>query len=157
MSNRNGFTLVEITIVLLIIGLLAQFGFPRFFSNKQTQEEKFISSLNALVQESIRTAIDSQVIQKVFINLLTQEIELLPIGSNKPTKVLNVPKEIEISDIYINNASVFTSGGKRLNAYFFINIDGVAQHVKLDLINLESNFGVESFLLNPFTGRFIKQ
>jgi type IV pilus assembly protein PilA len=48
MKNKSGFTLVEIMIVVVIIGLLAAMAIPAFQSVRQTSTEK--SALNDLRQ-----------------------------------------------------------------------------------------------------------
>ena len=52
--NRKGFTLVELTVVILIIGIIATIAAPRFFDSLDTAQENAAVSSLATIRNAIQ-------------------------------------------------------------------------------------------------------
>ena len=50
---QRGFTLIEIVVVILLIGIITAMGLPRFLRSGQTPTEEFIGRLNNLVGDGV--------------------------------------------------------------------------------------------------------
>lgn len=161
MSKRSkfsaGFTLIEIILVILIIGIAAQIGIPRVFRTRQNVTIDFISRLNNLVQAGIQAAIDSGEMHKVLFSLRAKQVELVSTVSNKTSMKIKMANEIALQDFFINGINQFKAMAEKDSAFFFINTEGTAQNVKLILVDESKQPLIKSeFVLNPFTGRFLR-
>lgn len=161
---KSGFTIIELIIVILIIGLLFSIGLPRFLNTGISGADKFIARLNKLTLEGAQKAQKFNKIYKVFINMAGKKIELLPNILNKestkssnPELTETIPDSIELLDFFIDNKSQFTSSSSiKKNAYFLINSAGITQDTKVLFKdnNPKSKRGSYEILLNPFMAQF---
>lgn len=154
MMNR-GFSLIELMIVILLIGIIATIGIPRFLRTTRTEAEQFIARLNALVADGAQLAVQTQQPQKVLFNLLARTVELQDVSDNKAKRSIDIPKVLEIEDVYINGKSQFTGEGEKRTVYFLITSEGISQEVRL-VLTTETQAGKKTYelYLNPFTGIF---
>lgn len=156
---KKGFSLIELTIVILIIGIIASLGLPRFFRGSRTKSEQFIAQLTGLVRDGVQLALQTNEPQKVLFNLMAKKVELQSIADNKTRRSMNIPSGVEVEDLLINGKSPFVGGGEKRTVYFLINPDGISQEVTLILIDhavksRNPRAGRYEFYLNPFTGVF---
>ncbi len=164
---KSGFTLIELIIVLLIMGLLISVGLPRFTDTGTNNTDKFIAHLNKLTLEGAHRAQRFNRVYKVFLNISGKNIELMPnivqdnssINSNIKIEDSDViPDSIEILDFLIDNKSQFsTSMSQKRSAYFLIGPSGITQDTKIifkDHNSKPTRMRVYEILLNPFMAQF---
>jgi len=156
---KNGFTLIELIIVMLIMGVLLTVAMPRFRKFGPTSREQFVSNLNALTQEAARAAQFLSKVQKVLFDFTSHKIELWDIDGKKLKKFTRIPDEVEVKDFFINQKSQFGQGLKKYTAYFLIDSHGITQDVKIFFVDHSQNvrgpsLGSNEVILNPITAKF---
>ncbi len=157
---KKGFSLIELMIVIMLIGIVAVIGMPRFLSSPRREAENFISHLNRLVSESVIEAQSRGEPLRIFFSITGKKVDMQTVSGKSLAKPLVIPDSIEISDVGINGKSQFVSGsGEKDSVYFLINQDGISQEVRLVLIDHavrrnNPRSGRYEFYLNPFTSVF---
>lgn len=157
---KSGFSLIELMIVILLIGIIASVGIPRFTRGGRRDSQVFIGRLNSLVQDGILAALQTNESQKVFFDIQNKKVELQGITDKKVKRSIDIPKSIEISDFNINGKSPFIAGGgEKRTVYFLINPEGISQEVNMIIIDhaiqaQQPSAGRYEFYLNPFSGLF---
>ena len=162
MKNQAGFTIIELVIVMLIIGLMLSIGLPKLRNSFSTEIKSFVVRLNSLTEQAAQQAQKHNIVYKVIFDFITKKVSMVPIINRQEylKKDINIPESITIDDFLIDNKSQFIiGGGTKKSAYFLINPMGITQNVKIILIdnNLQkknSSFGIYNIVLNPFTSHF---
>lgn len=153
--TTRGFTIIELMVVILLIGIITAIGIPRFLRQPVPVTQQFIHKLNTLVIQAVEQALESSEARRVFFNISASTVEIQDIAGKPLGGSLEIPDEIQVSDVIINNVSQFAQGGVKRTFYFLINAEGVSQEVRLMLVEQAPqgprNF---EFLLNPFTNIF---
>lgn len=157
--KKAGFTILELMIVILILGLIAAMGVPRFLRSGRTPTEDFIGRLNVLTQEAVQLCEQTHKPHRVFFDLLAKKVSVQTAVGAVVLKGIEIPDAVEIQDVLINGKSQFTTGSEKRTVYFLINPDGISQEVVLILIDHKVRAsnparGLYSFYLNPFTSVF---
>ncbi|MFC1823017.1 Tfp pilus assembly protein FimT/FimU [Thermodesulfobacteriota bacterium] len=160
MSRRNGFTLIEVTVVLFLIGLVFFTAMPKvgnFFF--QTDLKRVVRSLKATVHflrsKSITTHKNTVLHFDLAKNSYWGNYETTDDGSERftarpplvPTKKL--PQNIRIIDALNLNTDKMTFGV--LSSTF--NPKGVFEETILHLS--DQNNQVFTIIINAYTGRFL--
>ncbi|MDQ8207175.1 prepilin-type N-terminal cleavage/methylation domain-containing protein [Coraliomargarita sp. SDUM461003] len=101
-QNKKGFTLVEIMIVVVIIGLLAAMAIPAFQKVRETSQTKAIT--NNLRQ--LASAADQYFIENGLTEVQTAEL----VGQDKYVKTLN-PVAGETYDATISSGTDISATG----------------------------------------------
>ncbi len=157
---KKGFSIIELMVVILIIGIIAAIGVPRFFKSPQRGIDTFIAGLNGLVSEAAVEAQRRGEPLRVFFSLSGKKITVEPAGGKTAGSSLALPESIEISDVTINGKSQFGAGsGEKDFVYFLINQEGISQEVRLmvkdrGIAARTPGGGQYEFYLNPFTSVF---
>lgn len=153
--HKAGFSLIELMIVILLIGIIASIGIPRFLRSPRTETEQFIARLNALVADGAQLAMQTTQSHKVFFNLLSKKVELQSVADNKVKRSMDIPDHLAMENFIINGKTQFGEGGEKRTVYFLINNEGVSQDVVM-VLAVDTKQGTRSyeFYLNPFTGVF---
>lgn len=153
-----GFTLIEIAIVILIMGLILTVGLPNLINKNIKNYEQFISNLNKVTLDGILKAESTNKVYKILINLINKKIELFLNSDKNNTSIesLSIPDSIEVIDFLIDNKSQFSSTtSERKLAYFLINSLGITQNCKiLFKDNNLKNKNEYEVMLNPIIGQF---
>lgn len=159
-TNKPGFTLIEIVIVILIIGIITAMSIPRLFRSPVSQTEQFIGRLNSLMQEAVESAQQSGVSKRVFFTITGKNVAIQSIAGKQEGRSIEIPDAVEINEAFINGKSAFALGaGEKRDLYLLINPDGISQEVRLILIDhavrsRSPRGGSYEFYLNPFTSVF---
>lgn len=151
----KGFTILEIMVVILLIGVIAAISIPRFLRSPVPVAEQFMGNLNSMVIQAAEQAQQDGEPRRIFFNLLARSVELQDVADREVGGRLAIPDVLEITDVVINNVSQFQAGGIKRTFYFLINADGISQEVRL-IITEQTDQGEQSYevLLNPFTSSF---
>lgn len=156
---RDGFTLIELMLVILLVGIIASIGVPRFLRSPATPAQDFIGSLNVLTSEAVSAALQTRKVQKVFFDLPGKKVEIRAVGGGTG-KTITIPDAVEIQDVIIDGQSQFSAGGgEKRTVYFLINPEGISQEVTMTLLDHKVRAGnprggLYDFYLNPFTAVF---
>ncbi len=153
--DTRGFTILELMVVILLIGIVTAISIPRFLRSPVPVTEQFIHKLNTLVTQTVEQSLQESEARRVFFNLSASEVEIQTIQGQTVGRSIAIPDEVQVDDVVINGVSQFQAGGTKRTFYFLIDSEGVSQEVRLSLIEQTSsgprNF---EFLLNPFTNLF---
>ena len=130
---EHGFTLIEIVVVILLIGIITAMGLPRFLRSRRTPTEEFVGRLNNLVGDGVETALRTGTVQRIFFNFDAKTVELQSATGTAKGKPITIDPAIELTDILINRKSQFGLGANKRTVYFLINPEGISQEVTLVL------------------------
>jgi prepilin-type N-terminal cleavage/methylation domain-containing protein len=175
--NRSGFSLIEIMVAILIIGLMAAIVSPNLGRKKPEYErQQFLGHLNALVRLAAQQASATGKLHRLYFDFERNKVsvEVKAEGKNekgeqafKPMKAaylrssLTWPKHywpqnfiIEKSDELAPEGSVST----KKKVWFFIMPDGLAQDVIINIIDRNPAYRGKpkqiGLVMNPFSAQF---
>lgn len=157
---KKGFSLIELMVVILLLGIIAAMGIPRFLRSPQVPSQDFIGRLNTITGEGVYAAQLTNKVHRIFFDLLGGKVEVQTAAGALVHKGIAIPKNVRIEDVLINGKSQFTAGvGDKRSVYFLINPEGISQEVELIIIDekVRANNprgGEYTFYLNPFTSVF---
>ncbi len=140
---QAGFSLIEIIVAMLIVGIMATISIPRFVRVGATATDQFVIALNNLNQTAVQQAYETHHIQKVIFDFQQNYVKI------EKGESIEIPSYIEIDNLSIVGKPEYTTG----QAYYLINDQGLAQEVKFDIINTE-NQSMQTAILNPFSAQF---
>lgn len=146
-------------IVIMIIGLIAVIGVPRFIRQRRREVETFIARLNGAVSQAALEAQRRSEPLRVFFSISGKKVQVQTVAGKSTGVSLVLPDTVEISDVSINGKSQFAAGsGEKDFVYFLINQEGISQEVKLVVKDLSVAGPTQNaqyeFYLNPFTSVF---
>jgi prepilin-type N-terminal cleavage/methylation domain-containing protein len=156
---KAGFSIIEIMLVVLIIGILASFGIPRFLLRRVTAGTTFIARLNSITAYGAQLAVKNNSIQKVVLHFVGKTISVSTPDGEKIERSVEIPADIEIIDFYVAGKNQLAQAAQNYDAYFLINPDGIAQEISLSFIDhsstgrasVDRRYTIE---LSPFTAQF---
>lgn len=152
--EHRGFTIIELMVVILLIGIITAMGLPRFLRSSAPLAQDFTHRINVLVTEAIGQAQKEGEPRRIFFNLGARVVEMQSASGKRLGGTVEIPSPLEVSEVVINGENQFQRGGGR-TFYFLINSEGVSQEV---LLSLEEKKGsatrTYTFYLNPFSGLF---
>ncbi len=141
-------------VVVLIIGIIAAMGVPRFLRSPVPVTQDFIHRVNILITDAVGQAQQEGEPRRIFFSLGARFVEIQTAGGKRLGSSLEIPSEVEISDVVINGESQFQAGGGR-TFYFLLNPEGISQEV---VLYIQEKKGSSSrsfeFYLNPFSAVF---
>lgn len=150
----KGFTLIELMIVIMLIGVIAVMGVPRFLRPSRSEVQPFIAQLNGLVGQAASDAQQKGEPLRVFFSLSGKKIEVQTVKGKRAGGSITLPPTIEVVDVAINGKSQFGGTGEKDFFYFLINQEGISQEVRLVLKDRVLANRQHEFYLNPFTSVF---
>lgn len=156
----KGFSLIELMVVILLIGIIATVGIPRFLRSPVSATQTFIGRLNLLIGDGVEEAQKSGSATRIFFNIGAKKIEVQSVAGKAFGKGMTIPEGVSIEDVVINGKSQFlAAGGEKRTVYFLINPEGISQEVRMIIIDgkirsRNRSGGEFEFYLNPFTSVF---
>ena len=157
MVGKQGFTLIEIMIVILLIGIITAIGLPRFLRSPVPIAQDFIYRLNRVIMDASEQAQQHSEPRRVFFNLGARTVVIQTSAGHPVGGKLDIPKELEVTDVIINGVSQFQiGGGQKSTFYFLLNAEGESQEVQLMMTEQVSSgkSRLYEFYLHPFTSLF---
>lgn len=157
---RHGFSLIELMVVIVLIGIITAMGLPRFLRPGRPPSEQFMGRLNVLMSEAVDSSEQTHKVHKVLFNLPAKKVEIQTLSGHTVGKGIAIPDAVEIRDVVINGKSSFMEGGgEKRTVYILINPEGISQEVMLTLIDHKIRAsnprgGQYTWYLNPFTSVF---
>jgi prepilin-type N-terminal cleavage/methylation domain-containing protein len=170
MDRLSGFTLLEILIAMIIVGIMMSIVIPRVAHFGQKPEDNFVENLRILVQVGHTNALMTGVLQRVLFDFKSRGISLqqeepLAQGQNDrkfaPVRVnylktqVKIPDNVEVRSFFIQGKDELShaAGVETPQAWFFIMPQGLVQDVIINSVN-NSTRAQRSMVMNPFTAQF---
>lgn len=129
-------------------------GLPRFLRSPTPVTQDFIHRVNVLVTDAVGESQKEGEPRRIFFNLGARVVEIQTAGGKRLGGSLEIPPELDITDVVINGESQFQAGSGR-TFYFLLNPEGISQEV---ILYIQEKKGSSSrsyeFYLNPFSAMF---
>lgn len=175
--NRYGFTLVEVMVAILIIGLMAAIVTPNLGRKKPEYErQKFLGNLNALVRFTAQQASATGKLHRLYFDFERNKVTVEMIAEGKDSKGEQAFKQIKGAYLqsvltwpayYIVKNFVIESVDELKNeasvkmqkqVWFFIMPDGLAQDVIINIEDRNPAYRKKpkqiGLVMNPFSAQF---
>ena len=177
-SNKNypGFSLLELMVVMVILGLMLAITIPNLLKRKPLYEQKaFVASLNAFMAEAWQRGLTTQKIQKIVFDipqrtvLLEQETnqqdpqggaQFSPVVVQYAPAAPSWPQSFEIQQFFVQGADELASRtSTKHTVWFFVLPGGLAQEVIINMVDTKNQTDLDEgkkigLVLNPFTVQF---
>ncbi|HVW99328.1 MAG TPA: prepilin-type N-terminal cleavage/methylation domain-containing protein [Candidatus Babeliaceae bacterium] len=165
----KGFTLLEIVIAILLIGIMSALIVPRITRRGTKPEDELVTNLSALTQVAATNALMTGKLHRILFDFKRSLLELQQEREEKgaqekkfdPVKIdylktaINWPDVLELRNFYINGKDEMTQGAgiSTPQVWFFISPDGLAQDAVINIENRQTH-AQRGLVINPFTAQF---
>ena len=144
-KNRSGFTLLELIVVILIIGVVMSVGIPRIFNGlESTKTRNLMSDIIIFFRQTRMEALSTSKPVEVLITLHEGVFE------TNNDKTFKIPEELGILIKLVNDEEYgyYDDELEKTKVTFYPN--GMATERKLVLSNNDSDFAI--ITIDPLTG-----
>lgn len=172
--KKTGFTLIELMIVLVILGLVSALVLPNFMKkNASKQRAQCIEQLNGLLhfawQQSVTQAKPYQIMfdfDRKSISLhqgrfseSNADFEYVPFKVSHFATTIYIPQDIRIKRFIIDGFDEMGRfmGGATTESWFFINDRGIAQQVTIVITQTDKPGTEFIYDIHPFTAQFVER
>jgi prepilin-type N-terminal cleavage/methylation domain-containing protein len=165
----KGFSLLEIVVAILLIGIMAALVVPRLSRRGTKPEDEFTNGLSVLTQVASTNALLTGKLHRLLFDFKRALVELQQEREEKgaqekkfePVKVdylkttIPWPDALELGNFYIGGKDEVGRGMgvSTPQVWFFVSPDGLAQDVVINLQNRETH-AQRGLVINPFTAQF---
>ena len=173
-SNKKGFTLLELLVVMLVIGMVAALIGPSMFSSRtpRYEREEFVARLNSLVTTAAQQAILERAVHSLEFDFRKRAVDIkrapypsAPVDDFELVKGLASahyvwPEQFEIKQFVVAGSDLMKAFGNKteVEAWFFVIPDGMTQEVTINFVDtkdtIEGTARKVGLVLNPFTAQF---
>lgn len=174
MTNKDAFSLIEIMVAIMIMGLIAAVSIPAFRAFRADPKKDLVQNLNSLSLSALNNAVFSGNTNRVLFdfkkNKIIVEEQLTQKGSDGQVQYEKLSKnlgateidfdtaKLAVANFFINGKDEMELSGSEVaknTVWFFVSPEGVAQNVTINLNELEYDSDNQfSLVLNPFTVQF---
>jgi prepilin-type N-terminal cleavage/methylation domain-containing protein len=172
--NKNGFTLLELLVVMLIMGAVAALVGPSLFSSRtpRYEREEFVARLDSLVATAVLQAILERTVHSLEFDFKKRTVDIkrapypsAPVDDFELVKGLSSahyswPEQFEIKQFLVGGSDLMKAFSRNDTgeAWFFVIPDGMAQEVTINFLDtkdtIEGAARKVGLVLNPFTAQF---
>lgn len=174
-SNRSGFSLIEIMVVIALIGVLATVVVPNLRVRQPEYERKqFLGTLNGLLRLTAEQALTRRTLHRVYFDFKNNKIRIEAKGTGKDQKGEQIftvikapylvsslawPANLSVKEFKIDGADEMAREGRRTTeVWFYIIPEGLAQDVVINLVDMQDKQRGKpkqiGLVLNPFNAQF---
>ena len=177
--HKPGFSLIEVLVAIVIIGIMATIVMPRLLYKKTTELDTFIENISLLTQVGYEQAVITGQIHRLFFNMkadspyIQLQVEKKEDGDKKqkasapqkasarefkPVSIAYITTQIpfdsalSIQNFFIKNIDE-AQGGTLKDAWYYILPSGLSQEIIITIADSQKNM-LRSLVLNPFTVKF---
>lgn len=169
-KTKNAFTLIELLLTIVVVGILATMALPRLIRKDSTTKlETVTTELNNLLYYARQEAISkhknfrlhfiAKKVHEVFVEMETEDPEkpsksiFIPVKSFYFNPKYTFPKQIEIQAAYLGKTNMLEEN--KDHAYIHVVPDGLVEEVIIHLFKKDGNEETRSSLkVLPFLGKF---
>lgn len=164
-QESNGFTVIEILLVVVVIGIVATIGFPRMIRREPSSEWKHVhQELNNMILFAKQEAISHQAVYRLVLLSQNEDPdrvsvereengEFIPVRSEYFHTTYDFPPSISFQGVFLGKEEQLEK--QKRKAFCYIIPDGLVQDVLLHM--QRDDRGVmtpASFKMKPFLGEF---